>query len=56
MRKLVIFCTVVVAFLSYRAYIVINRPLPEDIKQPNVVKILDELGRIANFFVSIKCM
>ncbi|XP_071173666.1 neutral cholesterol ester hydrolase 1-like [Mytilus edulis] len=56
MKTFLLFLTIFVVFASYRVYVVLNRPLPDNIKQPNVVRILDELGRIANNYLKLCLM
>ena len=41
----------VAVVLAYRVFVVLNRDIPGDIEKPNVVRWLDEAGRIGNTLV-----
>ncbi|KAJ8303351.1 hypothetical protein KUTeg_019747 [Tegillarca granosa] len=45
--------TVLLILIAYRAYIVVNRPVPTEFTEPMKVRVLDEIGRIANFWMDL---
>lgn len=47
-RTWLILGSAVAVILAYRVFVVLNREIPADIEKPNVVRWLDEAGRIAN--------
>lgn len=48
-------CSLLVVGVTYRVHVVINRPLPPGIQDETKVRILDEIGRIANHMVMRQC-
>lgn len=45
--------SVAAILLASRVYVVLHRQMPPEIEQPEVVRWLDEAGRVANMLVSV---
>jgi len=46
------FISFIVILVAYRIYLVVNRPIPDNIQEKTKVRIIDEIGRLANGVVS----
>ncbi|OWF43338.1 uncharacterized protein LOC110459871 [Mizuhopecten yessoensis] len=52
-RFSILVCSLLVVGVTYRVHVVMNRPIPIDIKDQTKVRILDEIGRISNHMLEI---